>query len=125
MTSDVECVEPTPKLFDIKHIYERRNFHHHFPVTENEKLIGIVSLVDFMRKIHDAGLDDNEVVYQELTVADIMTKNPYSVPSDTTIEEVSKKLAEGDFHAIIISNEGKVDGIVSSKDVIEYFLTES
>ena len=68
MTKEVKCVSSAQKLIDVKHIYEKRNFHHHIPVTENDKLIGMVSLIDFMRRIGDANLDDSNQVYNEVTV---------------------------------------------------------
>ena len=122
MTTNVKCVSPSQKLVDIKHIYEQRNFHHHIPVTQDKKLVGIVSLIDFVRRLNDAGLDDNEAVYQKLSAADIMTRNPFYVTSDTSIKEVSQILAKGEFHAIIVVDNNAVSGIVSSSDVIQYLL---
>ena len=32
MTKNVVCVAPEQQLLDVKHIYEKENFHHHIPV---------------------------------------------------------------------------------------------
>lgn len=124
MTKEVECVSPTQLILDIKHIYEKRKFHHHIPVVENDKLVGIVSLVDFMRNISNATLNDDDEVYHTLTVQDIMTKSPVSVGSDTSIREVAKELEKGQFHAMIIADDEKVVGIVSTSDLIRYLLSQ-
>lgn len=122
MTKDVVCVSPHQKIVDVKHIYEKRNFHHHIPVTDNDRLVGMVSLVDFMYKIKGAGLDDNTAVYNELKVKDIMTLNPHSTNPSTSIESVAQELAKGNYHAIPIVEKEKVVGIVSTADIIKFFL---
>ena len=119
MTIDVNCVTPAQKIIDIKHLYEKSDFHSHIPVTENDKLVGIVSLVNFMRAIHDASLDDNELVYNTISVKDIMTPNPISVSPKTSIRKVIEILSEGNFHSIIVATEGKVEGIVTTTDLLK------
>lgn len=122
MTKNVVCVSPQQKILDVKHIYEKRKFHRHIPVVDNDKLVGMVSLVDFMYNIGKAGLDDNNKVYSELTVKDIMTFNPYAFPSNSSIEEVALKLAKGEYHAVPIVEKEKVVGIVSTVDIIQFFI---
>lgn len=122
MTKNVVCVSPEQKIIDVKHIYEKEQFHHHIPVTKKNKIVGMVSLIDFMYHIRGAGLDDTSAVYNELKVKDIMSMNPYHVPSTTTIKEVAEKLSEGAYHAIPIVDEGRVVGIISTADLIKYFL---
>ncbi|MEZ4923015.1 MAG: CBS domain-containing protein [Crocinitomicaceae bacterium] len=122
MTTDVECVSPDQLILDVKHIYEKRSFHHHIPVVENDKLVGMVSLIDFMRKIHNATLDDNEAVYHEVKVEEIMSRAPAFVTSDTSIEKVAIDLSKGEVHAYVVADGGKVVGIISTADIIRYFL---
>ena len=124
MTKNVVCVSPDQKIVDVKHIYEKQKFHHHIPVTKNDKLVGMVSLIDFMYKIKGAGLDDSNAVYNDLTVKDIMTTNPYSSAPNTSIKEIANELSQGNFRAIPIVEDKKVVGIVSTADIIKYFLSK-
>ncbi|TNE77239.1 MAG: CBS domain-containing protein [Bacteroidetes bacterium] len=118
MTTDVKVVSPDQLLVDLKHIYEQIDFHSHIPVVENDKLVGIVSLINFMHAIGAATLDDNEAVYQTKTVKDIMTLNPVTIPADATIRDAAKVLSSGNFHSIIVANNGEVKGIVTTTDII-------
>lgn len=118
MTTDVKVVSPDQLLVDLKHIYEQIDFHSHIPVVENDKLVGIVSLINFMHAIGAATLDDNEAVYQTKTVKDIMTLNPVTISADATIRDAAKVLSSGNFHSIIIANNGEVKGIVTTTDII-------
>lgn len=123
MTTNVVCVEPQQKLIDLKHIYERPEFHSHIPVTENDKLVGIVSLINFMRAIHDATLDDNEEVYHNMKVSDIMTLSPVSMKSDITVREAAEVLSKGQFHSLIIADNDQIKGIVTTTDLIKLMLS--
>ena len=125
MTTNVVSVSPHQNLLDVKHINERKKFHHHIPVVENNKLVGMVSLIDFMYNISGAGIKDDHKVYKELKVKDIMTPKPFYLTTASTIEDTAKVLAKGNYHAIpILENEG-LAGIVSTADIIEYFLREN
>jgi acetoin utilization protein AcuB len=123
MTKNVVCVSPNQKIIDLKHIYEKQEFHHHIPVTQNDKLVGMVSLIDFMRAIHNATLDDTEVVYHALYVKDIMTENPVSIPENTPIKEVAEILAKGQFHSVVITENKAVKGIVTTVDLLRFLLS--
>lgn len=125
MTPNVVCISPQQKLVDVKHIYEKKEFHHHIPVMENNKLVGMVSLLDFMYRINGAGLDDSNEVYSKLTVKDIMTPNPYYLTTSHSVKDIAKILVEGNYHAVpIVDSTMKVVGIVSTADVIKHYLTK-
>jgi len=124
MTKNVVCVTPEQYLLDVKHIYEKENFHHHIPVEENGKLVGMVSLIDFMYHISGAGISDDNKVYKELKVKDIMTQKPFYLTTNSTINDVSKVLAEGNYHAVPVLENDNIVGIVSTADIIKHFLSK-
>lgn len=125
MTKEVVSVSPAQKLVDVKHIFEKKNFHHHIPVVENGKLKGMISLVDYLYAIKGASLDDNDETYFKLFVKDIMRGNPVNKPSTSSVKEISEELAKGDVHAIVIADNGIMKGIVSTADIIRFFLSSS
>lgn len=125
MTKNVVSVTPEQYLIDVKHIYEKDNFHHHIPVEDNGKLVGMVSLIDFMYNISGAGISDDNTVYKELKVKDIMTQNPFYLNSDATVEDVAKVLAEGNYHAVPVLENNSMVGIVSTADIIKHFMNKT
>jgi CBS domain-containing protein len=122
MTAEVECVSPDQKLLDLKHIYEKQNFHSHIPVTDNGRLVGMISLIDFMRAISYSSLDDNEAVYHEKSVADIMSIHPVSSSVNSSIKQIAEMLAKGDFHSIVLTENDQVKGIVTTTDLVRLML---
>jgi len=125
MTKNVVCISSNQFILDVKHIYEKEEFHHHIPVVDNEKLVGMVSLLDFMYHISGAGLNDDNSVYKKLKVKDIMTPNPFFMTSEVTVEEVANILTEGNYHAVPIMENDKVVGIVSTADIIKHLLQDA
>ena len=122
MTTTITTVTPDQKILELKHIYEQPSFHSHVPVTDAGKLIGVVSLIDFMRAIHDATLDETEEVYHNVKVGDIMTPNPTAVSPTDSIKNVATILADGNFHSVLITKDGKVKGIVTTTDILKEIL---
>ena len=68
MTKNVVFVAPEQNLIDVKHIYEKKDFHHHIPVVKNNQLVGMVSLIDFMYNISGAGINDDNKISPELMI---------------------------------------------------------
>ena len=52
------------------------------------------------------------------TVAQAMTKNPVTVQSDTSIEEVAALMVDKNFHTIPVMDEGKLVGILGKEDIL-------
>lgn len=125
MTKNVVCVSPEQTLLDVKHIYEKKEFHHHIPVTKNGRLVGMVSLIDFMYHIAGGGINDDNPIYKKLTVKDIMTQNPFYLTTNSTIKDAANVLSEGKYHAIPILENDAVVGIISTADIIKFFLKET
>lgn len=124
MTSDIQCVSPEQKLIDLKHIYEQLRFHSHVPVVQNNELIGMVSLIDFMRAIENASLDDTEEVYHRLCVKDIMSTHPVTIDISSSIKDAAKLLSDGSFHALPVVSQNNVKGIITTTDLLKYLIGE-
>ncbi|TPV35593.1 CBS domain-containing protein [Paucihalobacter ruber] len=124
MTKEVISVTPEQKLLDVKHIYEKENFHHHIPVVNNNQLVGMISLADFMYSINGAGLDDDDMIYTEKQVQDIMMPNVKCVDINATIDDVAETLTKVRFRALPVVENKQLVGIVTTADIIRHYLTK-
>lgn len=122
MTADVVTIGPEQKLLDLKHIYENKRFHHHVPVVQDGSLVGIVSLIDFMRVISGASLDDDEAVYHDTKVNEIMTANPVTISIDSRVNDAATILSKGDIRSVLVLENKSLLGIVTTADIIRGFL---
>lgn len=87
------------------------------PVTEDDMtLIGIVSEKDVLSLFYDQEEND------EITVNDFMTQPPLYFDEDESLLDVCDFLKKNVFRRVPITSKGKLVGIISIRDVIEYIL---
>lgn len=118
-TDDLETAEVLFKKHKIRHI----------PVVNEDAIIGMLSYTDLLRiSFADAFNEDEDevdtVVYNMFSIDQVMAKNLVSVTSNTTIKEVAEILAEKEFHALPVVDEGKLVGIVTTTDLINYMIKQ-
>lgn len=114
---DLETAEMLFKKHKIRHI----------PVVHEDSIIGMLSYTDLLRiSFADAFNEDEDevdtVVYNMFTIEQVMAKNLVSVTSDTPIKEVAQLLAKKEFHALPVVDEGKLVGIITTTDLINYMI---
>jgi len=125
MTTDLITLSYSDTLYSA----EKRmkvNRIRHIPVVDNDKLLGLLSLSDLKRvSFIDAyskeGTEDTPV-YNILSIQDLMIKNPIVASSDTSILEVSKLLINKEFHSLPVVDDGKLIGIVTTTDILSFFI---
>jgi len=126
MSTKLITVDKDQFLIDVKEIFETHHLRH-IPVVSNDKLVGILSLLDFMRLTfgdsNDAeALSINEKLYKNVTVEKVMTENPMSLKPDATIKEAAALFDLNMFHSIPITENGELKGIITTIDVIHFLL---
>ena len=119
----------TLNLSDTLYTAEKRlrtNHIRHIPVVDGENLIGLLSISDLKRiSFIDAYNKEGTVdtaIYNMLSIKDLMIKNPITVASDATILEVSKLLASKEFHSLPVVDNGKLVGIITTTDLLHFFI---
>lgn len=101
----------------------------HIPVVSGEAIIGMLSYTDLMRISLSESPDEenssvNSVVYNMFTIEQVMVKDVVTVTSETTIKEVAQILADREFHALPIVDDGILIGIVTTTDLLNYFIKQ-
>jgi CBS domain-containing membrane protein len=99
----------------------------HIPVVARGTIIGMLSFTDLMRiSSAEADADDKRtvgsVVSNSFTIEQVMAKDIITISSDTTIKGVTKILAEREFHALPVVDDGQLVGIVTTRDLLKYYL---
>lgn len=128
MTKSVISVnKDSNNLRDVKNIFHKENIRH-LPVNDGQKIIGIISKNDLMRLSFGSMFDNqenaDEAVLDMLSIDQVMTHNPQTADSSTEIREIAQMLIDGGFHSLPIVDDGKTVGIVTSTDVMKYFLAQ-
>lgn len=106
----------------------KENKIRHIPIVKNREILGMLSYTDILRISFADVTDDEEnvdtFVYDMFTIEQVMAKNVFMVPPYATIKDVAKLLAEKEFHALPVVEDGELVGIVTTTDLINYLVAQ-
>lgn len=128
MTRNIVKLKLTDALSTAESLF-KKNHIRHLPVVEQEHIVGMLSYTDLLRiSFADAVDEDGEeietTVYDMFSLEQVMTKKVVSVGPETTIEQVGNIFLTHEFHALPVVEDDSLIGIVTTTDVIRYFLKE-
>lgn len=89
-------------------------------VTENDKLVGILSERDLLSVLHQ-----KQAMWTPITVKDAMTPNPFVCEPDNTLEEVMSMMVEHNVRHLPVVYKGKLEGMLSITDIVEELLKKA
>jgi CBS domain-containing protein len=115
---------------DLKTVVEllRKNAIRHIPIVRGKDVVGIISRTDINRLTFGALFEGqegaDEAILDMLTISQVMTSKPKTVSSDTIIRDLAEIFVKEDFHALPVVDNGQLKGIVTTTDVVKYFLEQ-
>jgi len=89
-------------------------------VTDNDKLVGILSERDLLGILHE-----KHAMWIPLTAIDAMTADPIVCHPDNTLEEVMSMMVENNVRHLPVVFEGKLEGMLSITDIVEELLKKA
>lgn len=126
MSKELITLTPKDSLYDAEKLFKQYNIRH-LPIVEDKKLVGVVSYSDLL-KISYADVNEEDdietVVYDLYSIPQLMAKSPVTVSSDTNIKDVTETLANHTFHSIPVVDDGELVGIVTTTDLLKYFIDQ-
>ena len=127
MTKNPITIAPDVGIDEAAKIMDKGHFRR-LPVVEHGKLVGFFTNRDLLRASPSAAttLDRFELrtLLSKIKVADVMQKNVITVTDTTTIEEAALIMAREKIGGMpVLSEVGKVVGIISSTDIFRAFVT--
>lgn len=126
MTSDVRTITLLNTLSQVRAIFLELGAHH-LPVVEGKKLIGLLSFTDLQR------IDSGQLYKQDPKQADVlldnmssiketMTRDLVTLTTQATVRDATEILSTNNFHSIPILENNELAGIVTSTDLLKYYL---
>ena len=116
MTRDVISVKKKTPIYEAVELVVKQNISG-MPVVEDDMtLVGILSGKDMIALFYDKGEEENK------TVNDFMTQPAVFFDEDESLLDVCDFLMKNIFRRVPITSKGKLIGIVSIKNVLEYIL---
>lgn len=127
MTKNIIGLTRSDDLQRAEMLFNRHKIRH-IPVVSGEAVIGMLSYSDLL-KISYADISEDEhnvdaVVYNMFTIEQVMVKDVVTISSETTIKEAAEILANREFHALPVVDDGTLVGIVTTTDLLNYFIKQ-
>ncbi len=126
MTPNPVTVHLGQPLSEVQHLMTE-NRCHHMPVVSGDKLIGMVSSTDLLRVTYAWGQDARHaeaVLDHTHSIEDVMQPGLVTISPKTTIREAAGIFAKNWFHALPVVEDGKLVGIVTTTDLLNYLLDQ-
>ena len=128
MTSDVQTVSVNNSLQEANDLFSKHHIRH-IPVVSGEKLIGILSHTDILRisfgnTFGDEQTGGDQAIFDMLSINQVMKHSPVTVSPDDTLKDAAQVLADREFHALPVVQDDRLVGIITTTDLIKYFLSQ-
>ena len=121
MTRDVLTLAPSDSLRSAVATVQRNRIRH-IPIVEDSRLVGIVTDRDIKRatpSVHGgASQEDFNRALDELTLAQVMTRDPLCVHPNTSVKDAVSLLIDRKYGALPVVEGEKLVGIVSDIDLL-------
>lgn len=127
MSADLITVTCDDSLKDAEMLMQKYHIRH-IPVLKDNKLYGILSLTDLQRisfanAYNSEEKDVDYVIYDLLTLEQVMVKNPMTVTKTDTVKKTGTILTKHEFHALPVVEGDQLVGIVTSTDLLKYLIS--
>lgn len=143
MSKEVYCVNPGTRLSDLARELTFRK-HSGAPVVDtNYKLLGIVSLSDVVGQIagvaplrpelseicrtiwgRKRSLPEATEEQPDPQVSDFMNSSVVTVEPSASVQEAARLVREHRIHRLVVTEQSKVVGVVTTTDILGAFLEE-
>ena len=125
MTTEVITLSITDSLETAEKLFKKHKIRH-IPVVDKKEILGMLSYSDLLRiSFADVSEDEKSVdnfVYDMFTIRQVMAKNLFMVPPNSSIKEVAGLLSKEEFHALPVVEDNELVGIVTTTDLINYLI---
>jgi len=124
MQRDVVAVSPETPLARILSSFQRRGIRH-LPVTDGERLVGIISDRDLKGAIASVATSERATPLSrldDLTAADIMARAVVTIAPMFAVEEAARLMMTRKISALPVTEDGHLMGIVTDWDVLHLFV---
>lgn len=127
MTKEVITLTTKNNLNDAERLFKEHKVRH-LPVVNGNQLIGVLSYSDLLKSSFSELSDDEKkvdtTVFNMYTIEQVMAKNPVSVSPDDTVRDVTEILSQQSFHSLPVTENGELKGVITTTDLLRYFLEQ-
>lgn len=127
MTTRVATVGMDDTLATIQEIFEKVRFHHLLVLSEDDRVVGVISDRDLLKQLspylNTASEKHRDLATLKKKAHQIMSRKLVSASPLTTVKEAAMLLMEHSISCLpILGENNSLLGIVTWKDILRFFL---
>ncbi|NNJ87936.1 MAG: CBS domain-containing protein [Eudoraea sp.] len=127
MTKNIISVDVKDGLEKAEHLFKKHKIRH-MPVTDHKKIVGMLSMNDLLRISFADGAyreegDIKSNLYEMFSIKHVMVNNLETISSKNTVREVTSILTKRKFHAMPVVDGEELVGMVTTTDLLKYYLS--
>ena len=115
MIKKVETLKASESMMDVAYLFDRRHIHH-IPIVDGDRLIGLISKSDFnsfrIPTTDEASVEKEKNRLKNQVISAVMHDLLTTLKPDDTIESAIRIFKKNFIHAIPITEDGILKGIV-------------
>ncbi|WP_027137164.1 CBS domain-containing protein [Gaetbulibacter saemankumensis] len=128
MTTPVITLKKDDSLEKAERLFKKHHIRH-IPVVSGNTVVGMLSYTDLLRLSFADILDEEQrdtdvMIYNMFTIKQVMKRDIVTVSTSNSIKEVAEIFATREFHALPVVENNKLEGIVTTTDLIKYLLQQ-
>lgn len=128
MTIDPTTIDRTDRLSDAMRALDSAPYHH-LVVTENDRVVGMLSTTDIVRLLHELDLEFDGPLSNSIdefySIEDAMSTKLHSIDAEATVKQAAEMLAQGSFHSLVVLDGEELAGIVTTTDLARYIVSST
>lgn len=125
MTADPVTIQRGQPISEAYHLLQKAPFHH-LPVLDGDEPVGLLSSSDILKLVYDVdGTDDRTLTVMldhQFTIDDAMTEKIVSLPTSASAKDAADVMRDGSLHSVLVIDDGKLSGIVTTTNMMELLL---
>ncbi|MFD1006603.1 MULTISPECIES: CBS domain-containing protein [Oceanisphaera] len=126
MTRRIATIHQDDRLALVQDIFTQSAFRHLLVLDSQEQLCGIISQEDMTRALSPYLGTDAEVERDRDTlqrrVHQVMSRNVVTITGAATLESAARIMLERNIGCLPVLEQGKLEGLVSWKDLLRQFI---
>jgi CBS domain-containing protein len=118
MRTDVKTIGPDATIAEAVELLAEGHVSGLPVVDKHDRIVGVLSSSDILEAEAEATGADRDRLFDNTTVAELMTTTPHLTTPDLDIREAAQQMLYLDVHRLFVEQNGALVGVISQSDLV-------